>query len=91
MREEAHKDIKIQYLRGNESNMYGELCAAALFIVTLVSIPSPEKFTTVLAIHELRNGIAREYGEIVLENIQILKNSTEDSVTIWKVLESRLF
>ena len=74
-----------QYLRGMKVKYVWGLCVAALLIVALVSIPSPEKFTTVLAIHELRNGIAREYGEVALENIQILKNSTEDSVTIWKV------
>ena len=82
---EKIKSCETGAIQGKSASFIWVLCAVALFSAVLTSIPSPERFTTALAIQELSSGSAKECGQIAFENIQILKNSTEESVTIWKV------
>lgn len=44
-----------------------------LFDIALVSVAEPERFTATLAIQELSNGTAEEFGKAAWNNIQILK------------------
>lgn len=56
------------------------LLAVFLFDIALVSVAEPERFTSALAVRELSDGTAEEFGEAAWNNIQILKEPGTEAV-----------
>lgn len=63
---------------------YAVLAGAGLWCILLSVIPSPEYFTSALAIHDMQNGSARAYADAAEQNIEILKGEGSE-VDIYEI------
>ncbi len=58
---------------------YGVLAVLA-FNILLTTVAEPQRFTSALAVKELYDGTAEEFGEAAWNNIQILKKDEDEAV-----------
>ena len=58
---------------------YAALAAAALWCFLLSAVPSPEYFTSTLAVHDMLDGSAQEYAEAAERNIEILREEGREA------------
>lgn len=81
------KNVRVQEVglnRGGFSwkegaGFYG-LLAVLSFNILLTSVAEPQRFTSVLAVKELGDGTAEEFGTVAWNNIQILKKAGKEAV-----------
>lgn len=72
---QKHIRISLPVNRKRNQLYYGVLGCFFTWGFLLFAIPSPEYFTTILAIHDLADGSAKELGEAAERNIATLKGS----------------
>ena len=63
--------------------------AVLFFHISLTAVAEPQRFTSVLAVKELCDGTAEEFGRTAWNNIQILKRDGKEAV-IWQVPKDSL-
>lgn len=75
----------VSTLVGNEKKYYCTVVVASVIMLSPSVIAESEYYTSALAAKTVISGEAKEYGTIFKENIEILKNSTEDTVTLYDI------
>lgn len=85
------KHLKISFEENGAGNRlpfkriyYAVLAAGGIWCILLTAVPSPEYFTSFLALHDILDGSAQEYADTARKNIEILK-SDADEVDIYGI------
>lgn len=65
---------------GKEGVCFYGLLAVFVFHILLTAVAEPQRFTSVLAVKELSDGTAEEFGTAAWNNIQILKKDEKEAV-----------
>ncbi len=79
------RKYELRILVGNEKRYYIAAGFAAVIMLLPSMIAETEYYTFSFATQTLLSGDAREYGTVYRENIEILRNSTEDTVTLYEL------
>lgn len=72
--------IKCGQFSGKEGICFYGLLAVIAFNIVLTAAAEPQRFTSVLAVKELSDGTAEEFGTAAWNNIQILKRDGKEAV-----------
>lgn len=72
--------LKEKSLSGKEGIWFYGVLAVLVFNISLITVAEPQRFTSALAVKELCNGTAEEFGKAAWNNIQILKQDENKAV-----------